>query len=451
MAILQEPLSIDIVNIEIDKYVSGQRVSLMAQFVELNIYTSIFSPSMSADLVINDTVGFIHNYPIVGEETVTFSFKHTRDRLTGSFSGDDLRAFNSVTKVKFRINSVEHITPKDTNKSMLYVLRLVTPEMMESTEINIMKAYNQATDETIKNILQHELLVESTKIKDVLFEKAKSTGVVIIPNMKPFEAIQWLTKRAVPVDPKNYMYMFFETFDGYNFVTTQELIKRGKQRTIPKYYYMSNIELLKKETLTLNNIKRHNVISGLNFGSRFNTNEKILAGYFENEFYDVDILNKKVWSTPGKLAAVSDESINRYNMNTPKFITDHQTNNNVAGSKTRVRYVISQNQGDVGDDRFWRDKFGNAIKLQTAMSQVSLQIAAPGDTRMNVGDMLEISLPEIQGISPMKEEKYVSGNYLITSMKQSISAGSNHSMAMTLHKDSFGAEIEQQMRYKNGR
>ena len=51
-------------------------IDLKAAWSDFNIYESIFSPYLTADIQLVDGIGLMESVPIIGEETITLSLIH---------------------------------------------------------------------------------------------------------------------------------------------------------------------------------------------------------------------------------------------------------------------------------------------------------------------------------------------------------------------------------------
>jgi len=69
------PLEIQIEEVTITKFNGNEKMSILPQFVEITIFQSIFEPTIKAEVLINDQIGLFSNFPLTGEELVTFTYK----------------------------------------------------------------------------------------------------------------------------------------------------------------------------------------------------------------------------------------------------------------------------------------------------------------------------------------------------------------------------------------
>jgi hypothetical protein len=440
-------LKLKIREINIFKADGSDKLNLAPQFVEIVMYQSIYNPLLTATMTINDPISLLTKYPLLGEETIEITYEPT-DEIDSA-----IYTVTQAFKWKFMINSIQAIKADQTNRVQMYILKLWSVEMRQNARKNLMIAYNDQYDSTIKKILTNELLVdpaEKMKFQDRIFEQSKGVHHVVIPNLSPLEAINWIKMRAVPQNPDHSLYFFYETNNGFNFRTAEDMLETNWNERIPqKYIFVSNNnERIRQSLAKFYNINEHYMFTSMQINKRWDTLEKISLGYFENEFMDIDIYNKRAWSYPDKLDPMKQmKDINGkvFNMNSANFIKNMQTENTLPGSLTRVRYATSLNQGDqIDDDNFFRNKWGKAVRQQAALGQVDITIVVPGDTRLNAGDLIQIFIPEFHGFTDtMKDDKYLAGIYLITDVKHVVTFGMHHTTTLSINRNSYQESLAQ--------
>lgn len=450
-------LSAKITDIILYKFGKRDKLSIMPQYLEFNVYGSMFNPILQAELVFNDTISLHSNYPIVGEELIEVIYADTADdqaddRASAAFleslqnpSTDPM----SVPKLMFVVTKCAQMYPDDKARSNIYSLQLQSTPYLENNKLNVQRAYREEYHKVIPKILKDYLKVEDQRIRASSFEETRGVVTTIIPNMQPIPAILWLAKRSVAANQAHYNYMFFETLTGFNFTTLQKLIEDGKKKTRKKsFIYFSdavkdrNLSSAEQKSLS------QSTVTAIAFNKRYATQEKMLAGFFENEYFEIDIFNMRVNSTVTEVKDTPTGTIANSQINTPEFIAAAKSPNANVGDRTRVRYTTGFGGGDQpNQENFWKDKFGEACRHMAALSQMQITISVPGDTRVKVGDIVELELPEFHGFNEVKNDPYVSGDYIITEQKHTITVGMDHVMVLNLARDSYGKTIEKNHNY----
>lgn len=441
-------LTASIESVTLKKYNNSDSISLIPQMMEFNIYQSIMSPMMSAEMLLYDPIGLTFNYPLLGEETIEIKIKPTSVDLYNyeyTDRAERLAAQQTIT-LTFMVASVSPQVVDDTARSTMYVIKMYTSEMRKNALWRVQRAYKDQYHNIIKSILKDYLEVPNIiqRINDANFEETKGTLPFIVPNLHPLEAIALCTKRAVALNDRHFLYTFYENFNGYNFKTVQAMAEVVKQYDL---YYVSDMN---PEVRTLTKDIDYRVITALSINKTFNTLQKTVTGFYDNEYYEIDVFNKKVVNKQLNPPNTVINGISGNNQpNTLKFMNENKIDNERQGTRTRVRYTVSQGGGD--DPEYpngFSDKFGAAVQSLSALAQAGLTLAAPGHTTINAGDVINIKIPEFHGFNEVEEDRYKSGRYLIINIKHSFSIGHRHIMTLDVAKDAFTNPVKEVMEYK---
>lgn len=436
------------------KHDDSNPISLMAQLVEINIYQSLVDPVMRYEIVLNDPIGLHVNYPMVGEETIQISIIPTTTPISivanDPFSDQISRTQSlnpTVINLYLMVSDVRQVYPDDKTRSSIYVVSGYSVEMYYNAKFRVQRAFKDQYSNVVQTVLNDYLNASAfKKVTPTNFESSMGSIPFVIPNMKPFESIVWMTKRAVPTDTTHSLFTFFENFNGYNFQTLQQMI--GSSVTPYPLIYISNMTPEARLQAGLPDLDQH-TITAISLNKRYSTIEKFIAGFYENELYEVDIYNRRINNLQTSVPATPASTMEKNQLNTAQYLTDAQTNNQNPGTKTRVRYIIGQNSGDDPDNlNYFSQKFGNATRELTALSQISLTVAAPGNTLVQCGGLVQINIPQFHGFNVQTDDDFISGKYIVTELKHQLTMGSRHIMVMTVSKDSYVNPIPSTMKYQ---
>ena len=448
------PFYLDIDSIELKK-MNGEKINILPQVLEFSIFQSLFSPLLRAELSLYDAINLHVNFPLLGEEEIEISFKKEQRTPTSASATQNI-------VLKFMIESTTEESVKATGREKVYKLFLYSIEMKQNLKKRNQKAYNLEYYNVIEKIIKEDL--ESKKDFKGLtddFKPQKTRGVFhfIVPNLKPVDAIMWINKRSVPEDLNNNYFLFFERFDGFYFTTLQKMIETGKKKLpIKKFTYNSNYlpnHLQEGET--------YNQITGIKIDKKFSLFEKVLAGYYENEYVEIDIFNRIVRNVT---TSIKDDKLylqnfidlnkaEKYNMNTDDFIESILNKEEGIDTKQKIKYAIFQGDGDDPDPsqmNYFKEKYGSGLRTQSSFAQLNLSVSIPGNAEVEAGEIVEIEIPPFDGFSTPESQtdKYISGIYIATDVKHIITPGGRHVTVMNLHRDSFVNKIDNKMIYNTG-
>lgn len=448
------PLEIKITDVSIQKFNFSDKQSLLPQFVELVIYQSIFEPVIKAEMLLNDSIGLFTNYPLTGEEIVTVTY----EQLTGVVPGSR----NDMKEIKFIIKGARDIATDDRARSMMYILDLVSVEFLQNTRKLVSHAYNDLIEDAAEKVYD-EYIKEDTIAKfgtSKTFRKEESIKVrsIVVPNLRPLAAIQWLAKNAVAKDYENhFLYLFYEDIQGFNFLTVQQLIedalKVREDLKAKKYRYVSDAESGKKTAISKDEDLR--LITNIVNNKRFSSIEKIAGGYYQNELFEISMLQKSYNSQPTEFdpASLAKYTLEKFPLNTNEYIQYVKNKIDKKEYSNRVRYIIN-NFLDSDDQNKsqpnFRYKFGNTTKYLFALNQIDLTITVPANMGIKAGDIIYCDLPETHGFNQVETDMYITGLFLVSEVKQALSAGNLASTTLRINKDGYLNSLLEKSKYTGG-
>jgi hypothetical protein len=449
----KNPLEVVISDVTIIKFDGNDQLSIMPQFVELTLYQSIFEPVMKAEMLINDNIGLFVNYPFTGEEIITITYSQNNDVAVTAMN---------LTTLQFIIRGVRSVAMSDRARSLMFIVDLTSIEFLQNTRKNVSHAFNDKVEkmaetiynEYIKNDTQLQFGKPPFNVKSKPFNVEETLKVrsLIVPNLRPFQAIQWLAKHAVAIDSSNhFLYLFYEDNEAFNFVTIQNLIEKANSANITtvnqqqtKYRYVSDIEQGMKLSSNPNDILYQ--ITNITNNKRFSSIEKIAGGYFQNELFEISLLQKSFNSTVKELdlTARGSNHLAPNPLNTDSYI--NYVKNQKVGTEysNRIRYNIN-NYEDLEEQNKTqpanRLKFGDATRYTYALNQLDYTITVPANMKLKAGQVIYCELPEMHGFNDVQPDKYVSGFFIITEVKQVLGSGNRAATSLRLNKDGYSEKL----------
>jgi hypothetical protein len=191
--------------------ISNDGIDITNLMEELNIFDSIFSTSVSGNIIIRDSIGLIEKLPLAGNETLSVLL------IKPGTDGEE-----KIEKV-FKIYKLSERKPI-TNLSEVYTLHFCSFTQLFSEQTKLSRSYVYKTYSTIvENILTEELQIPSKKIYT-----SPSIGNVnvTIPNLAPLDACRWISKRSLGTGAAP-SFLFFENIsDGYIFASLDYLYEK---------------------------------------------------------------------------------------------------------------------------------------------------------------------------------------------------------------------------------
>lgn len=443
------PFGVTLGDVVLRKFNDLEPMSILPQVAEFTLYQSMFSPILKAQLVVYDAVNLLNNYPLIGEETIEV----TIDQKGTVSSSDQV----SVT-LKFIIAAVTNIDFGLNARDLSYIIELHSFESFQNAKTRVSKAYKSAdTKEYVEDILRtylksnKELNLPRFTVRDAV------ERVLVVPNLKPFAAINWMARMTVPSDPNQFHnYFFYETlynngsrftfkpFQMLTWMDTDDEQSAYKQSERRPFFYISNYELVRSspqamESLIQADFTEERLIINLKVNKRHSVLEKIIGGYFENELVEINLDQKTHEITKTKLTDPWKHLYYQKYYNTKDYIDDVINENESMESSGRVKYLMF-NYERLNDPMF-RMRWGKQEISKLATSQVDLSVDIHTNVRVVPGDLIYIELPEMHGFEESRQDRYLRGHYYITESKTIIRASGETTMLLRMNKDSYFSPI----------
>lgn len=387
--------------------------NLLQQAKVINIYESILSPIIYAEIAILDGIGLHNDFPILCEEVVDLVF------TTPGTSCE--------TKYSLFVNKVVDKKISTTNKAEEYVLSCVSQECTVNAGVLYNRKFKQEVSTSIKEIFDSSLKRE----KELTWvEPTRGIEEVIISNMQPFKAIDLLRQRATSKSFISSSFVFFEYNKGFQFTTIEGLFERNRKSIGDKIFFYDKQPNIDSSKVTIRNIIAHQQVS---YGS---TISKLNSGAFTNVVNRLDLFTGKYTAMPYTI----DEAADKFQMadgqgaagtNTSTFITEKK--------KASAKNIIVPTSSEKADTQI-PEKLAVLQSFVELISSDLVRIYVYGDSAITVGDVIECKFPEVTGLTKNPTtDRIHSGNYMVSCLRHIIVLGDryNHTMSMELIKGNY--------------
>ena len=249
--------------------------------------------------------------------------------------------------------------------------------------------------------------------------------------------------------------------DGFNFVTLQKLIEDGKkqreQLQNKPYVYRSEVESsYSRKNAASDPDAPSRLITNLAINKRFSSVEKVASGYYQNELFEVSMLQKSFNSTPTELEPdynLDKLTLEAAPLNTKGYIDYVKNKVENTEYSNRIRYIVN-NYDDLDStgksQPEYRLKIGKAIQNLIALNQIDLTITVPANLDLKAGQVIYVKMPEMHGFNIVELDLYITGLYIISEVKQVISIGNQAATTLRIYKDGYFTSIIEKSFYTGG-
>lgn len=184
----------------------GGAIDVSAVFAEINIFDCLFTPMMSGNILMIDSVGLSRALNFDGSEAILIEIEKSENFLQ--------------FKKSFRI--YKQTDRRNVNQSTeTYILHFVDDEFFFSIQQRVNQSYESTYSDIIRKILSTHLQIEG---KDkATIEDSLGIRKVVIPNLSPLDAIEWCTRRSLDIR-NSPSFVFFSNIFGFNYVSLSTLL-----------------------------------------------------------------------------------------------------------------------------------------------------------------------------------------------------------------------------------
>ena len=254
------------------------------------ISESIESSALYGWVTIIDTVGLLEKTPLMGEETLLLSIK-----------GLDFDTEKNITGFIYKIDGV---TALENSSGSAYTLHFVTKLSFKSSARIVTAAFNDPVhsivmnifDQTYEKIEKIDDFTDEVNVFDLsdgrnlIIERTLDDLRCIIPTYTPAQAFYFLSTRAYSDASPSCMFRFFETLNGYRFVTDEWLIKNAIETDSVK-----NLEWSQGVALSPDNVENQRYrLKKFSNDNRADTANDIYSGGYASSAIIVDFIQKKI-------------------------------------------------------------------------------------------------------------------------------------------------------------
>jgi len=374
--------------------------------VELSYNEDIFNNTASGYLMLVDATGYIEKLHMNGNEFIRMTFGKADD------------ATNIVDKI-FRVFKVAKRIPENDGNTETYSLYFCSEELLLSEQYKVSKSYrSQDIASNVIDILKNYLQVPANKISVV--EQTYGVYDFLVPNLKPFDAINWMSTYARPANNPGADMLLYEDKLGYNYRSLQSLFTQEVYNA-----YSFNPKNVSQKTQT-NTQQIYNVIT-YEIMDSYDSLGAINSGVYANQLLSVDPLLRRYKVTNFDYGAYSTKATKLNSFP----ITNNFTNRKGDGLNQTPQAVyklvfsnynqndssyIKSHPGSVAHDIFAETYIPYRTAQLPLLNYTRVKITVPGDPGLTVGRVITFNL---LSKDPNKKEPddFYSGNYLITAVR----------------------------------
>lgn len=362
------------------------------------IYEDIFTTHMTSNIEVFDGSQVRSAFPITGGEVVEMNCGERGDEsreLRGKFM-----TFNMSAKQRNKVD-IEY-----------YVLSLITPEQLMDASISIHGNFVKPIHEIISDIVTtYYTPITGKKLVEV--EECNGISAFNPTGISPAAFIKQCIREAESVENPSSIYLFYETIEGYHFVTLDKLYKAEPTHNMiyEPLHYLSEAQPGSSQIL-------QDTITYINFDNNFN----LLDGQYNIETHSFDPLTRTFRTSSYNHAeqdnrVVSNKILSTY-FQAPTsrrmIVTDEH--------RRQSDYIVARESTAQNIYRRRQNFMDNERAQMRQYSSIRLTVSIPGNSNIIAGETANVTIPrsgDTQEDRPLNDP-LLSGKYVCSAVKHQI-------------------------------
>ena len=394
---------------------------------ELNIYESIYKSGITGSVVINDATNIVGNLPIQGTETLSF-------RLSTPNDTTPLGIINATQETGQPFHIYKLADKQQLSEGMqFFVLHFASREFMRNTRVRVSQALEGGIHNMVQEIVANPDYLDSRKF--LYFQQTRNQDKFVIPNLRPFSAIDFLCSKAMPSNSKSAGYLFYETTKGFHFRSFESLlytsagVKRTAKQTF-KYMPANVSDEDRGDNAQFSNdftqVESYKFLNNVH-----DTALNSLMGTYGHRIITHNLYNKSYDIADYHYHDYYDEVLHADGQNRPQVVnTPVDYDNRSISDYNEARVSVDSTSSYLHDTDLPGKAQTTGIDEATRISvqnQITngtrLQLVVKGQSFLQAGDVIDFELREVSDRNPQGEkDRQFGGRYVITKIRHRITS-----------------------------
>ena len=413
---------------------NGQEYDITSMVDEVTVTESIYRMALTSTFRLYDANNFFEDKQVSGQEKIVATWHRTavneldNVRIEKTFYVADIPVYSRVQ-----------------DHSQVYQFDCITRLGFVNNTKLISRSFSGTPATIVKDIIENDLGYKD----EVAFVSNNTSNIirVIIPNWRPFNAIQWVLRNAV--DNRGSSFYCYETFtEGVKILSYHEMLEAENYRTYSHGTFFNSdphtsedYDERRDRILEINSdmymSKYNNVRLGayasttLSIDMTTKTYRRHRFNYVDefSEMYHVD--HREVHPNISRGFTLNDQTLDQQETAKMNFISNNalayggEFNNYHAGRETNI---------------------GRHTAFEMNMDNFVHDVKIAGDYEIQPGVMIGLKIPkavdpESRPNDNVDEDKHVSGDYLVTSVVHTF--GDEYICDMRCKKDVMSVELSE--------
>jgi hypothetical protein len=383
----------------------GKEADITKLVLEINVNAYVTQPTYTIVVTVRDNRNLINKLPLRGGQNINIEIEY----------GNEIKTWNAV------IGSINDIENNDHEQS--YSLKCYSPLLIKSNFFTISKHFEGSLSNIAKDIFnQHK---DSTE-KIGLWDDSLNSESVIIPDWSPINSILWLASRAKSKISDTRFFFFQDSFGKYNFTPLERLnsVTDEPQKFVYGSEKFHPTEKTKSDMITINKYEAN---------QSYDILETAKNGYLAGSLFDYNTTSKSFQTIEHKFKFNKEKSDNE------KSLWGEYTPPGIGKRMDSISRF--------SDDEAKRlDKLSDVSRITKTNYRKSnniLDITIPGNPITDIGQLIEIKIPQASPREGQDITDYaLSGKYVTMSKRQVFTSKTSFTVLQCIRESASNGAYE---------
>lgn len=378
--------------------------------LEINTYESIYNSNITCDITINDAKDMPLNLPLFGFEDLLLEFQSPGQKIWS-------KVFRLV-----KITNRALIKERETG----YILHFVTPEAINNLKSRVSKSYKGMLISDMVSDLHYNWMDGGP----ANIETTKYQHHIIIPDLHPCLAINFLATRANSAGYNGSNYLYYQDKNFFQFVTMESRLGLPAAKTY--IFQVGNVRLDQVGYKPVDFATDVLAAQSYMFDDHSDILENLSTGMYGNELLTHSD-GRKIWRRyTFDYPSSFDSYVHLYQQN--KLYSNARPDLATPNSKLK----LSSTGHDLDMYPFLPQAWIPVrISQLQQLNNIRVHITIPGDSERTAGEVVEFILPSAE--PPINDKQiidtYYKGRFLVASVRHKIDVDKYYTI-LELVKDS---------------
>jgi len=406
-----------LLKLEIVSNSGGPAVDLKGQFIELLLYETIYDTKMVGEVLLLDALNYSEAIPIVGNETILISFKTPNAETPIEITG---KVFTVLGKSR-----------TSNEKTETYKLQFVSNIQYENNMKRVSCSKKGSLSKMVFDIFSENFKDTSRLTIDPVSNKEFQ---FVFPYWSPLYSINWLAQRAFSSGPSNRnapsCFVFYEDVDGFHL---SDIVFRMNKPPVMSYRHEP------PTPMNMADVNRYfQRVQDYQVNSYFDRINEYRRGMYSGYLMTHDITNKKM----NYYEYDYHESFDKVNHLNPEKLIPKSNRRFVDAKMGFMNYLPVQADrfNNVKENDVPQNFFPDKASIINQFNTLTMSLLVNGNSTLRLLDVIDFEIAKTGYMDAKEkdwEDQYLSGRYMIVSLKHMINREVGYNTTITMAKDSL--------------